>query len=71
MFWELIELEDPFYSSFVGFFSSLGYPFYRGIGLGQNIMELGITILLDRTRFSILQLVLQVFGVILAYLTIL
>ena len=34
-------------------------------------MELGITILLDRTRFSILQLVLQVFGVILAYLTIL
>ena len=27
-------------------------------------MELGITILLDRTRFSILQLVLHVFGVI-------
>ena len=70
MFWELLDLEDPFYSSFVGFFQ-FGISTLQRCWVGQNIMEPGIAILLDRTRFSILQSVLQVFGVMLAYLNIL
>ena len=35
MFWELIDLEDPFYSSFVGLFSIWNIHVYRGIGLGR------------------------------------